>query len=191
MATEEELETKVVIPTFEEMMKDKTFKDSFQSQLDSGISKGVEAYKTGSFKEAVEKGVAAKIEAAKHKTPEQLQIEEMANNMKALQKQLADKEVANIRKDNKVMALKGLTDKGLPSGLIDFVIDDTEEGTVTKLEVMSKVFTDHLQNIKTEKLKNNNIVVPTDSNTTSTLTMPGKDATEADWKDYFSKKGKQ
>lgn len=185
----EEEEKKVVV-TFEEMMKDDKFSKSFQSQLDSGVSKGVEAYKQGSFKEAVEKGVADQIEKAKHKTPEQLQLIEMADNMKALQKQLADKEIANVRKDNKVIALKGLTDKGLPSGLIDFVIDDTEEGTVNKLEVMSKVFTTHLQEIKTKDLKNNNITVPSTNKTTSTATMPGENATSEEWEDYFSNKGK-
>lgn len=186
MAEEEEK----VIPSFEEMMKDETFQKTFQSKLDSAVSKGVDTYKNGSFKNAVDEAAKKladeRLEAAKHKTPEQLQIEEMASNMKKLQSELAEERKIKQRATNKSLALKGLTDKGLPSGFIDFIVDDTEETTLNNLENISKVFNDYLQGIKTDNLKNNNTKVPEGHDVGSgELKEPGPDATKAEWTTYF------
>lgn len=181
------VEEKVVgFTTFDEALKDDVFSKSLKSYVDSAVSKGVDTYKKGNFSEAVEKGVTDKMEASKHKSPEQLQIIEMAKNMEAIQTELANERTAKTRAANKNVALNTLSESGLPSGLADFVISDTEENTLQNLTNMTKVISDHMQGLKTEQLKSNNIVVPSETNNSSgSVKEPADGASKAEWTAYF------
>ena len=177
--------------TFDEALKDEVFSKSLMKYVDSAVSKGVDTYKTGSFQEAVDKGVTDKIEASKHKTPEQLQMIEMQKTMDTMKNELVTERLAKTRSSNKNLALKGLSDKGLPAGLSDFIIADTEEDTLKRLDNMTSIINDYQQGIKSEKLKNNNITVPSDTDTPKSLKEPGASASKEDWKNYWDKENKQ
>lgn len=184
---EEEVKEVKGFTTFDEALKDEDFSKSLMKYVDSAVSKGVNTFKEGSFKEAVEKGIQEKIEAEKHKTPEQLQLIEMQKNMQAMQNELAQERLAKVRSTNKNLVLKGLTEKGLPTGLSDFIIADTEENTLSNLESMSKVISDFQQGIKTEQLNSNNIKVPSHENTsTDGVKNPGANGSPEEWEAYFA-----
>jgi len=183
----EEVKVETKVMTFEESMNDKSFKSAF----DKAVQSGIETYKTGSFQDAVGKAVADKAEAEKHKTPEQLEMIEMKNTMKNMQSELAAKDLKAVRSTNESIVLKGLTDKGLPSGLSTYIVADTEESTLKNLESITGVITDYLQDIKTEKIKNNNIKVPSKEGvSTDGIVMPGPTASAEEWEEYFKNKGK-
>lgn len=175
--------------TFDEALKNEDFSKSLMKYVDSAVSRGVETYKTKNFQEAVEKGVTEKIEASKYKTPDQLQMIEMQKTMSAMKEELAAEKLAKIRSTNKNLALKGLSEKGLPSGLSDFIITDTEETTLSNLDNITQIINDYQQGIKSENLKNNNIIVPTgDTTTLGTLKEPGDGASKEEWKQYWKNK---
>ena len=181
-----EEEEKVGLPSLDEMLKDDGFKKQFQSQLDSAVSKGVEAYKSGSFQIAVDKATEAKLEALKTKSPEQLQVEEVKNQMAALQKTIDDERNATTRAKNKNVALTGLTEKGLPAGLGDFITGDTEDETIKQLDNMTNVISEYVQGLKADGLKNNNIEVPHKETLSGAgLKIPKADASAAEWEQYY------
>lgn len=186
-----EEENKVVMPSFEEALKDEGFNKSIKSYVDSAVSKGVDTYKKGAFEDAVNKAMEERVEKSKHKTPDQLRIEEMSTQMERMNQQLIERELAESRAKNKNTALKELTDKGMPTGLIDFVIDDTEEATISNINGMTDVINNYLQGIKSEDLKHNNIKVPNKENTSvNGIKEPAEGASKEEWRAYWKSTNK-
>lgn len=188
----EEEEEKKVIPSFDELLKDETFQKTFKSKLDAAVFKGVETYRNGNFQEAVKKAVADAEEQKKHKTPEQIQLMEMTQKMETIQNELAKERILKTRSNNEKLVLKGLTEKGLPSGLSNFITADTEDDTLKNLENITKVISDYAQGLKSEQLKLNNIKVPSGENLSSgSIKEPGENATKEEWTAYFKAKDKE
>lgn len=175
MSEEGKVEEKKGFTTFDEAKKDEAFNKNLMSWTDGAVSKALLTYKDGEeFNNAVsagvEKGIADKIEAAKHKTPVEEKVERLELAFNTSQKELATEKLANVRAKNEKLASQGLSDKGYPSGLGRFVVADTEERTLQNLDDMSKVISDLLQGKKTEQLKQNNTKVPSETITTGAQT---------------------
>lgn len=180
---EKEKETKI---SFNDILNDEVLKKELQKYVDKNVTKAIETFKNGSFQEAVEKAAQEKIEKSKEKSPEQLQLEEMRKTMEAMQAELEKERIEKIRTKNKNLALKGLNEKGLPTGLSDYVIADTEEETLEKLNNITGIFSEYAQNIKSEVLSNNNTYVPEESTKTpGPLKEPGENASKEEWKAYW------
>lgn len=115
----------------------------------------------------------------------------MGLKMEAMDRQLAERATAERKAKSKTSALKELTDKGMPTGLLDYVIADTEEATLEKVNGMSEIIEGYIQNIKSEKLKNNNTIVPTNEGTPSGgLEEPQEGASKQEWATYWKNKNK-
>lgn len=100
-------------------------KSYYQSSLDSGIGKGVAAFKEKTLPSIIEEELKKK--ANEGKTPEQIKLEE-------LEKKLADMENEKSKSEMKAKYTKVLSDKGIKSDLIDFIklsTDNDEENNST------------------------------------------------------------
>jgi hypothetical protein len=100
-------------------------KSYYQSSLDSGIGKGVAAFKEKTLPSIIEEELKKK--SNEGKTPEQIKLEE-------LEKKLADMEAEKSKSEMKAKYTKVLSDKGIKSDLIDLIklsTDNDEENNST------------------------------------------------------------
>jgi hypothetical protein len=126
------------------------------------------------------------------KTPEQIKFEEYERKLTDMQRKLEEKEKAELRTVNKTKALKAFSDKGLPTDMVDFLVDIDEEKTNKNIELAVGVFESYAQSLRKTEVKNNNTFVPGKNETpvASGLQVPGDDASQAEWEDYYRKKKK-
>lgn len=108
----------------------KEAKAYYQSTLDSGIGKGVAAFKEKTLPGIIE----AELKKAnnKNKTPEQIALEELQAKFEALEKEKAKAEMSS--KYTKV-----LTEKGLSADLLDFILGADDETTEKNIETLSNI----------------------------------------------------
>jgi hypothetical protein len=108
----------------------KEAKAYYQSTLDSGIGKGVAAFKEKTLPGIIEEEL--KKANNKNKTPEQIALEELQAKFEALEKEKARAEMSS--KYTKV-----LTEKGLNADLLDFILGADDETTEKNIETLSNI----------------------------------------------------
>lgn len=108
----------------------KEAKAYYQSTLDSGIGKGVAAFKEKTLPGIIEEEL--KKVNNKNKTPEQIALEELQAKFEALEKEKARAEMSS--KYTKV-----LTEKGLNADLLDFILGADDETTEKNIETLSNI----------------------------------------------------
>lgn len=108
----------------------KEAKAYYQSTLDSGIGKGVAAFKEKTLPGIIEEEL--KKANNKNKTPEQIKLEE-------LETKLAEMEAQKIRAELQNKYTKTLTEKGFDTNLLDLCFDESEENFNSKLETISNI----------------------------------------------------
>lgn len=108
----------------------KEAKAYYQSTLDSGIGKGVSAFKEKTLPGIIEEEL--KKAGNKNKSPEQIQLEELQAKFSTLEKEKARADLSS--KYSKVLA-----EKGLNSDLLDFVLGDDDDVTNQKIETLSNI----------------------------------------------------
>lgn len=118
-------------------------KKVLQPKLDRNFTKGLETWKEKNLKKIVDDEVK---KANPQETEEQKRIRE-------LEEMFAEKERESVREKNKNKALTILNDKKLPSSLIDLLITDDEETTLTNIKQYEEVFTSQLESVVEDKLK--------------------------------------
>lgn len=150
-------------PNFDTLLENEDFKKKVDSIADSRSGKAVATYKEKGFKEAVEKEVKLREEAKNHKEPWEIKIEESDRKLAAVENMLAQKERDSLIATNKAKALTILSEKSLPTSIIDFVVSDEEDKTLANLDIISKTFEDFAQSIKKDMLKGNNTNVPSNT----------------------------
>ena len=101
-----------------------------QSTIDSKVGKGVASFKEKTLPGIIEEEL--KKANNKNKTPEQLELEELKAKFEALEKEKAKAEMST--KYTKV-----LTDKGLSSDLLNFVLGVDDETTDKNIETLSNI----------------------------------------------------
>lgn len=101
-----------------------------QSTIDSKVGKGVASFKEKTLPGIIEEEL--KKANNKNKTPEQLELEELKAKFEALEKEKAKAEMST--KYTKV-----LTDKGLSSDLLNFVLGADDETTEKNIETLSNI----------------------------------------------------
>ena len=118
-----------------------------QSQIDSGIGKGIASFKEktlpGIIKEELKKA------NNKDKTPEQLAYEELSKKFEKLEKEKLMAE--NTNKYSKLLA-----ENGLDSRLVDFVISEDEEKGKEKINTIKSIVEEYASKKIKEKLDINN-----------------------------------
>lgn len=108
----------------------KEAKAYYQSTLDSGIGKGVAAFKEKTLPGIIEEEL--KKANNKNKTPEQIALEELQAKFEALEKEKTKAEMSS--KYTKV-----LTEKGLSADLLNFILGADDETTEKNIETLSNI----------------------------------------------------
>lgn len=108
----------------------KEAKAYYQSTLDSGIGKGVAAFKEKTLPGIIEEEL--KKANNKNKSPEQIALEELQAKFEALEKEKAKAEMSS--KYTKV-----LTEKGLSADLLNFILGADDETTEKNIETLSNI----------------------------------------------------
>ncbi|KHF40710.1 DUF4355 domain-containing protein [Halalkalibacter okhensis] len=124
-------------------------KKLLQPKLDSYFTKGLETWKGNNLQKLVDEEVAKKNPS---ETPEQKEIRE-------LKEKFATIETEKTRETLKNKALSTLSEKKLPTFLLDKLIGNDEDSTNESLIKFEEVWNSSIQSIKEELLKENGTTI--------------------------------
>ena len=119
--------------------------DIFKSYRDSFYTKGLETWKANNLKKLVDEEIA---KVNPQETPEQKKIRE-------LEQRLNEEAAARKKETLKNLAIKKLTEKGLPVDLTDYLIGSDEESTEKTLAAYEQVLESYKKTLTEQLLKNN------------------------------------
>jgi hypothetical protein len=179
----EEVDKKVII---DEFLKSKDFIDKINAEK----SKAVDAFKTEKLDAIIESEFEKRMklqEEKNKKSPEQIQLEEALKRIEKMEMETAAERREKLRLENKASALSELSNKGLkvPDSILDKFISEEKDKTQEQLKLFEDFISDYTSQIKTEKIKSNNITPPGDNSAGgNTIPEPGPDATKEEWKAY-------
>lgn len=129
---------------------DKEFKSFIDSLKDTHLSKGIETWKTNNLQKLIDEKVK---ELYPEDDPKDLEL-------KKLQQQMEDMKKETLRKELTNKALKKMTDEGLPTDLVDFLVGADEETTTKNIDLFKEKFTSKLETTVKERLKDNSYTPP-------------------------------
>ncbi|MCM3394862.1 MULTISPECIES: DUF4355 domain-containing protein [Cytobacillus] len=125
-------------------------KKILQPKLDQNFTKGLETWKSNHLQKLIDEEVA-KVKNP-NETPDQKRIRE-------LEEMIANDRAEKLRSDLKSSAVTSLTDKKLPTFLVDYLIGRDEEVTTQNLTKFEEVWTTQIQAVKDEILKENGTTI--------------------------------
>lgn len=153
--------TSIGLEDFKKVLEsNKEVKAYYQSALDSGIGKGVATFKSETLPGIIEEEL--KKANNKNKTPEQLELEELKAKFEALEKEKA-------KADMTTKYTKVLTEKGLNTDLINFVLGENDETTTKNIESIEKIINGAVDNGVKNKLSSSSYTPPSESNVDNSL----------------------
>ena len=153
--------TSIGLEDFKKVLEsNKEVKAYYQSALDSGIGKGVATFKEETLPKIIEEEL--KKATNKKKTPEQLELEELKAKFEALEKEKA-------KADMTTKYTKVLTEKGLNTDLINFVLGENDETTTQNIESIEKIINGAVDNGVKNKLSSSSYTPPSESNVDNSL----------------------
>ena len=153
--------TSIGLEDFKKVLEsNKEVKAYYQSALDSGIGKGVATFQLETLPGIIEEEL--KKANNKKKTPEQLELEELKAKFEALEKEKA-------KADMTTKYTKVLTEKGLNTDLINFVLGENDETTTQNIESIEKIINGAVDNGVKNKLSSSSYTPPSESNVDNSL----------------------
>jgi len=161
-------------------------KDQVQKLVDSEISKAVNKYKETTYRKDLEKGIAQALEDREKKTPEQLQIEKLQQELESERNIRLEKERAVLKDKNMKTAMELLASKNMPVELAEFVASEDDSKTTDSLNKIISALEGVVTKTKQSMIDGNNIKVPSKS-TNDADNKPGPNASKAEWKNYYQK----
>lgn len=167
-----------------EVLNREDVKKKLQSYVDAEASRQVETFKQKTLPDIIEEQVKAKMEAAQHKEPWEIQMEELKRENQKIQEALKEEQLGKLLEANKNKALSMLTEKKLPTAMIDHLVTEEPEKTQHNVETFIKTMEDYTNSVKQSMVKGNNVQVPSGDGS-STVGEPGPNANKQDWKEYF------
>jgi hypothetical protein len=119
-------------------------KKILQPRLDSNFTKGLETWKSNHLQKLLDDAVAK----AKNpnETPDQKRIRE-------LEEKLAQSDAEKLREQLKNEAVSSLTEKKLPTFLVDYLLGNNSEVTTANLTKFEEVWNSQVQSVKDDILK--------------------------------------
>lgn len=117
-----------------------------QPKLDQYYTKGLETWKSNHLQKLIDEAVSKATNP--NETPEQKRIRE-------LEEKIANSEAESLRKELKANALTHLSDKKLPTFLVDYLLGKDKEVTDQNLVKFEEVWNSQVQTVKDEILKDN------------------------------------
>lgn len=124
---------------------DSNFKSFMDSEKDKHYTKALETWKTNNLQKEIDVEIKKRYP---DKDPKDKALEDLKAEMEKMKTE-------GLKKDLTNNALKVMTEKKLPTDLVNFIVGQDEDSTNKNLEALEKVFTAHDEAIKTEILKNN------------------------------------
>src|SRR6056297_3066599 len=170
-----------VRPSKEEILKDPEIK----SELDRRISKAVDAHDKEKVPELVHKRLQEELE--KEDNPLKAEVKNIREELNSWKHKAEEAERQRKREEIKNKAQQKISEKGLPSDIIDFLITDDEESTDSNLSRFEESITKYADKIKKGVYDGKNTDVPGKETSTSPSGEPGPNATKEEWKKYLSK----
>jgi len=131
------------LEAFKGKMNDADFKSYMDSEKDKHLTKGIETFKTNNLSALIDIEVKKKYPT---KDPNELAMENMKAEMEKMKTESA-------RKDLKTNAMKQLSDKKLPTDLVDYFIGADEATTTENLTKFETMFNAGVTSSVAEKLK--------------------------------------
>ncbi|GAA0061728.1 DUF4355 domain-containing protein [Clostridium sp. CTA-1] len=129
---------------------DKDFKSFMDSEKDKYNSKAFETWKTNNLQNLIDEKIKELYPEDDPKDNELVKLKQEMENMK--------KEKIKEQLTNK--ALKKMTDEGLPTDLVDFLVGVDEDSTVKNIDLFKEKFTDKLETTVKERLKDSSYTPP-------------------------------
>lgn len=118
-------------------------KKLLQPQLDSYFSKGLDTWKKNNLDKLIDDEVSKR---NPQETPEQKQLRELQEKINKMEQEKTREALKNV-------ALTKLSEKKLPTSLVDLLIGQDQETTLANLTKYEETFTSNLQALVDEKLK--------------------------------------
>ncbi|MBS6006888.1 MAG: DUF4355 domain-containing protein [Clostridium baratii] len=131
-----------------------------QSLVDGKVTKGIESFKKKSMPKLIEAEVLKR--TGENETPEQKAIRDLQTKLENMEKEKARAEMVAKFKDT-------LTEKNIPSNLINFVLGDDEEATNANITLFENTMQSYINNQVQSKL-NNGYKPPTTETTVTAKT---------------------
>lgn len=144
------IEKGLTLDAFKGKLQEKDFKAFMESENDKYYNKALKTWKENNLEKELEPFI-------KEKYPE-LITDPMQKKLLELEKQLADEKAANARKDLLAEAMKYAKDTKLPSSIVEKCLGEDFDKTKEEIDAISKVWTDGLEALTTEKMKANSYV---------------------------------
>lgn len=139
--------TSIGLEDFKNVLEsNKEIKAYVQSSIDSGVGKGVASFKEKTLPRLIQEG----IEKAKNKdkTPEQIELEE-------IKQKLANMEAEKQKAEMSSKYTKVLSDKGLSTELLQFVLGADDDTTNANIETIEKLINSSVTNGIKSKITEN------------------------------------
>lgn len=140
----------LTLEAFKAKLKEKEFKAFLDSENDKYHSKALNTWKENNLEKELEPFI-------QQKYPD-LVTDPVQKKVLELEKELEKERQANARKDLLTQAMKYAADKKLPASIVEKCLGEDFDKTKEVLDSISKDWSDGLEAITTEKLKNNSYI---------------------------------
>lgn len=141
----------LTLEAFKEKMKnDKEFKAFFDSENDKYHTKALKTWKENNLEKELEPFI-------KEKYPD-LVTDPVQKKVLELEKELEKERQANARKDLLAQAMKYAADKKLPASVVEKCLGEDFDKTKEVIDSIAKDWSDGLEALTTEKMKQNSYV---------------------------------
>lgn len=117
----------------------------FQSEKDRYVTKGIDTWKTNNL-DKLKQDIKNELNPPKTETEKRLA---------ALELELEQERKSRLRETLRNSAYKHATEKGLPVDLLDYMIGEDENTTLSNLETLEKVWMKEKQNLINQQFKQN------------------------------------
>lgn len=169
-----------VKPTKEEILKDPEIKSEFDRQ----VNKAVEKHDSEKVPELVQKRLQEEMD--KDDNPLKAEVKSIREELNSWKQKAEEADRARKRQEIKNKAQQTISEKGLPSDMIDFLVTDEEESTEENLKRFEESLSKYTDKIKQSVYNNKNTDVP-GKDSTSSAGEPGPNASKEEWKKYLQK----
>jgi hypothetical protein len=125
-------------------------KKLIQPEMDKYFTKGLESWKTNNLEKLINDEITRRNPSA---DPKDIELNQLKAQLETIQKEA-------LRKDLTNKALKIVTEKHLPSELVDYFIGDDEETTNNNIKTLEKIFNAAVSSSVDNKIKENTHIPP-------------------------------
>ena len=125
------------------LTEDESGKNYLSSETDKRVTEGIETFKKNNLQSLVDAEYKKQHPDA---DPKDTEMAKLKTQIEQMQKETAKKDLTN-------KALQAMTDKKLPTDLVNFIVGEDEKTTKANLETLAGVLSKHDEALKTEILK--------------------------------------